>query len=223
VVRVPLADVDRVRAALDAGLDDVVLATVSGALRAYLDAAGHTLDDLRVRALVPTSSRAPSSSPTSDVPAAVRVGGVVVPLPVSESDALARVNALRVDREARHDGPRADTDDVLALAGYAPPALVGLAARLLPRQRAVNLTVATVVGPRARRHLMGAELLDVFSYVGPVDGAALVVTALAYAGTLGFALCADRDAVPDLDVLADGVRSAFDALAKAAATGGART
>jgi hypothetical protein len=206
-----------VRAALDVGLDDVVLATVAGALRGYLDAAGHTLDDLTVRALVPSSTPVAAGAPGG-----VAVAGTVVPLPVSEAGALERVEALRAARAERVAADGAEAGDLLALAGFAPPALVGVAARLLPMQRAVSLSVAAVIGPRSSRRLMGAEVREVFAYVGPVDGVGLVVTALSYAGTLGVALCADRDSVSDLDVLADSVGSAFSALERAATTGGTR-
>lgn len=41
----------------------------------------------------------------------------------------------------------------------------------------------------------------------------LVVAALSYAGRLNIAAAGDRDLCPDLDVFADGVRAALEALA----------
>ena len=58
-------------------------------------------------------------------------------------------------------------------------------------------------------------MLEAFPYVGIVDGQALTVAVLSYDGQLGFGLTGDRDVLPDLDVLADGIDAGFDELAEA--------
>ena len=58
-------------------------------------------------------------------------------------------------------GARALTE----LAGFAPPTLLDQGARLIDRQRFINLVVTNVPGPQFPLYLDGRELIDVFPMV----------------------------------------------------------
>jgi hypothetical protein len=62
--------------------------------------------------------------------------------------------------------------------------------------------------------LAGAPLLEVFPMLPTMGNLTLVVAALSYAGQLNLTAAADRDSCPDVDVFAEGVRSALDDLAR---------
>ena len=82
--------------------------------------------------------------------------------------------------------------------------------RRLTRQRFMNLWVTNVPGPPVPLYLAGARLLELFPVV-PIQGnLTLMVGVLSYAGQLNLTAVADRDACPDIEVFAQGVRGALD-------------
>ena len=77
--------------------------------------------------------------------------------------------------------------------------------KVLDRQP-VSVTTADVPGPPAPMYLAGARLLEVFPVLPLIGKVSLGVGALSYAGQFNITAVADRDAHPDLDVLAAGIR-----------------
>jgi hypothetical protein len=59
-------------------------------------------------------------------------------------------------------------------------------------------------------------MLEAFPYVGVFASVAVVIAVLSYDGKLGFGLIGDRDAVPDLAALAEGIDKAVVELAQSA-------
>jgi hypothetical protein len=92
------------------------------------------------------------------------------------------------------------------------PILQRLWARLLGRQRFVNLSVSNVKGSPVPLYLAGARLLELFPIAPLVGNMPVGVAVLSYAGQLNVTLIADPEACPDLDVVAGGVRAALDEL-----------
>ena len=62
-------------------------------------------------------------------------------------------------------------------------------------------------------YFAGARLLEVFPVVPIWGNVSLGVGALSYAGQFNITAVADREACPDLEVFAHGVRRSLDALA----------
>ena len=122
-----LGVVKRVAAALDATVNDVLLAVTAGALRRHLAAHGEVPHDLRV--FVPVDLR-PRGEP---VPATLgnRFGIVFVKLPLSVADPVARVRAVHDRMAAVKAGAQAaSTFAILAVVGAllvlgAPPGSAG--------------------------------------------------------------------------------------------------
>ncbi|MCB9373742.1 MAG: DUF1298 domain-containing protein [Microthrixaceae bacterium] len=96
--------------------------------------------------------------------------------------------------------------------------MVGFAARLIVRQRTVNLGITNVPGPQVPLYCMGARLLEVFPYVGVFERTGLLLGLISYCGQLGFGLTADGASMPDLDVLARAVEHEADVLHDAVVT-----
>jgi hypothetical protein len=150
-----------------------------------------------------------------------------VALPVDEPDALIRYQ--RVRRALRAQEPDAGPAGGRAVTGpddRGSPSVGGLVAHaLLGTARTSNLTVTTVPGPRERCYAFGAPLVDVLPLVPLCSGHTVGIAVVSYAGGLEIGLNADRSAVPDLDVLAEGIRAALGELGgrgRAAVSGGAR-
>jgi diacylglycerol O-acyltransferase / wax synthase len=80
----------------------------------------------------------------------------------------------------------------------------------------VNLVMTNVAGPPVPLYLAGARLLELFPMMPVMGNLTLVVAVLSYAGQLNLTVTADRDACPEVEAFAEGVRGAFGDLARSA-------
>ena len=80
----------------------------------------------------------------------------------------------------------------------------------------MNLVVTNLAGPPVPLYLAGAPLLELFPMMPVMGNLTLVIAVLSYAGQLNLTATADHDHCPDVEVFADGVRSALGDLARSA-------
>jgi WS/DGAT/MGAT family acyltransferase len=201
VARVDLAEVKRVRAAHDVTVNDVLLTVVTAALREWLLSRGQpVVASTAVRALVPVSVQGPDAVPGG------RVSSHLVDLPVGEPNPRVRLARLGYAmRGVARDGQSVPADTLISLTGFAPPTLHALgvrAARSLSR-RLFNLVVTNVPGPQVPLYVAGSRMLEVFPVVPLVRGQGLSVGITSYDGRVYVGLNADRDALGDVELLAD--------------------
>ncbi|HVE98935.1 MAG TPA: wax ester/triacylglycerol synthase family O-acyltransferase [Mycobacteriales bacterium] len=201
MARTDLDDYKRIRKLHGGTINDVVLATVSGALRSWLQTRGESVTGLTVRAMVPVSVRTESEQGAGGN----RVSSYFVELPVSEPSAVMRLHQVSYAMAAHKDSNQAvGADALVALSGFAPPTLHALGARLAGgfTRRMFNLVVTNVPGPQIPLYANGAQMLEVFPVVPLAKGQAVVIGLTSYNGGVYYGLNADRDAMPDVDVLA---------------------
>jgi diacylglycerol O-acyltransferase / wax synthase len=145
------------------------------------------------------------------------VSATTAPLPVACEDAVTRLDIVtRATRGLRESGRAVGAQMLTGLAGFAPPNILGQAARLVARQRFFNLVVTNVPGPQIPLYMFGRELLEAFPMVPLATGQALGVAILSYNGRMNFGLVGDFDALPDLDDLAGDLQASLSELAEAA-------
>ena len=198
-----LAEVKAVKNAAGATVNDVVMALVSGALRRYLlhhDA----LPEGPLVAAVPISLRAEEGSATGN-----RVSMMLAALPTDAASPLERLErsaaAMRTAKSQHGALPATLLSDVTA---FAMPALAGQAARLAARVRLLerlnpfNLFVSNVPGPNLPLYLGGARVQGYYPLSALTEGQGLNITVCSLDGGMHFGLIADRELVPDLDLLA---------------------
>ncbi len=187
-----LAVVKRVAAALDATVNDVLLAVTAGAVRRHLSSHGDTPRDLRI--FVPVDLR-PRGEP---VPTSLgnRFGIVFVVLPVSEPDPVARVRAVHERMSKVKAGPQAASMfAVLSVVGALPAWGHRLAVRVLGAKS--SAVVTNVPGPRHPVYLAGSRLVRLVFWVPQAGTVGLGVSILSYAGEVTVGIAADRNLVPD--------------------------
>jgi WS/DGAT/MGAT family acyltransferase len=213
-----LEDVKNIRRAFDCTINDVLLATVAGALRRYLFARGE-LPRVPLVASVPVSTR-PEPRVFGN-----RTGAWLVYLPSHLEDPAARVRAVQrsvqVAREEYDDTLGARLTDWMELF---PPIILKQIFSRLPRwllkaglPAMANAIVSNVRGPGEELRYDGARMTAFYS-VGPLlEGVTLNVTGWSYAGQMNLSLIACRDAIPDLWELTDELGVAFEELLKASA------
>lgn len=185
-----------------ATVNDLLLAVTAAGLRDLLRARGEPVERRMLRIFVPVSLRGRLRGPA----AGNQLAEMSVPLPLAGSDPAARLERVASATARRKQGVRLSLGTIY---GFGP--MGALVLKAVIRQR-VNVTSASVPGPRHPLRLAGAELLELFPVINLIGNQPLGVGAIAYRGQLDIAITADRDTFPDLDVLVEGMRSALVAL-----------
>jgi WS/DGAT/MGAT family acyltransferase len=212
-VRASLADVKAIKNSLGGTVNDVVLTTVNGALRRHLIRRGVDLDGKTLKAFVPVSVRAEDQRGTLGN----QVSGMIAPLPVSCADPVACLASIGESMgQIKSSGQAVGAQVLTELSGFAPPNLIGQAARVSIRQRFINLVITNVPGPQFPLEMAGRELLDIFPMVPLGMNLGLGVAIVSYNGTLNFGLVGDFKIMDDLDDLAADLTDALAELGEAA-------
>ena len=214
-----LEDMKQVKNLVGGTVNDVVLACVTGSLRAYMATHGDTPDRPLV-AMVPISVRSEEQRGQMGN----QVSAMLAPLPVDEADPveqLRRISAGTEGAKEQHGALGAST--LQQLAELAPGGVASLAARLYTRTRAAdrhrpiwNVVVSNVPGPRFDLYCAGAKV-EGFYLMGPVhEMVGLNVTLFSYADKVFIGINADRGLLPDAQAVCDGMGQALRELKAAA-------
>jgi WS/DGAT/MGAT family acyltransferase len=212
-VRADLPDVKAIKNELGGTVNDVVLATVAGALGAHLRRRGQKTSGLELKAMVPVSVR------TSIERGALgnRVAAMMARLPVWCEEPVARLDIVRDELEGlKSSGQAVGANALTELAGFAPPTIMDQAARLAARQRFFNVVVTNVPGPQFPLYLLGRRMVETFPMVPLARNQGLGIALLSYDGSINFGLVGDYDLLWDLDDLALDVHDSLAELAAAA-------
>lgn len=210
---VPVADAKAIKNALGGTVNDVVMASVAGALERVIRARGEATHGLGMRAMMPVSTRDDSQR----MAMGNRISNFFVDLAVGERDPAARLQRITAATKELKTSHQALAASALMNAGqWAPPTIHGMAARLIARQRFANLVVSNVPGPQMPLYLLGARMLVTYPVMPLGETMALSVGVTSLSGVMGFGVTGDWDALPDVDVLAEGIVASVHDLKKAA-------
>jgi len=193
-------------------VNDVVLAVVTGALRRWMTTRGEPVRaTTTVRAMVPVSVRARS--------AAGKLGNQIsayfVDLPVGEPDPVTRLQTVAAAMAGhKGSGQAIGASALIGLVGLTTPTVHGLGARLTSSMssRMFNVVVTNVPGPQFPLYAMGARMRDMYPVVPLAKGQTVSIGITSYDGGIFYGLNADRDAMGDVDVLADAIGASLDEL-----------
>jgi len=217
VVRAGLDELKGVKDALGGTVNDVVLAVVTGALAYFMEARGGRTGGLELRACVPVSVRTEAQRGGLGN----RLTQILAPLPVGIEDPVARLryvrDAMRGLKESRQAlGAKA----IAAAQDFAPPTIMAQASRLTFAGRFYNVLVTNVPGPQFPLYVLGRRLDAMFPIAFLAGDRALAIAIMSYDGGMNFGLIGDYDALPDLDVIAEGIEGSLAALVGAARKAG---
>jgi diacylglycerol O-acyltransferase / wax synthase len=201
----PLDDYKAIRKEHGGTVNDVVLAVVTGALRRWMTTRGEPVRaTTTVRAMVPVSVRARSTGGRLGN----QISAYFVDLPVGEPDPVARLKAVTAAMSGhKSSGQAIGASALIGLVGLATPTLHSMSARLTSSMssRVFNVVVTNVPGPQFPLYAMGARMRDMYPVVPLAKGQAVSIGITSYDGGIFYGLNADRDAMGDVDVLADAI------------------
>lgn len=212
-LRTDLDDYNRIRKVHGGTVNDVILATIAGGLRAWLMTRSESLGGLRtVKALVPMSVIDDDLEPTS---LGTQIAAQTVQLPVSEPSPVVRLHQVSYDLRAHGETSRAVSARRLAgIAGFAPTTFHALGSRLVATQlrRGFHISVTNVPGPQFPLYAGGAVMAESYPIHPLVPEHPLAFGVTSYNGGVFYGITVDRDAVPDADVLAQCLEESLEEL-----------
>lgn len=207
----PLEEVKALRRVVGCTVNDLILATVAGAVRSYLirrrvDPAG-----MEFRVAAPVSVRQEEDRGKLGN----KVSSWVVPLPIGEAEPLRRIKAIHaVTGELKESHQALGVSMLMAAAEWTPAQLLSLGAQAASGP--INMIVTNVPGPQFPLYLLGARLLEMFPVVPLLENTGIGVALFSYDGRLFWGVNSDPDLVPDLPEFIKAIRSSFKELKKAA-------
>lgn len=202
---VALEDVRAIAAPSGAKVNDVLVAGMTGALRAYLKRRGVRVDHTTVRAMVPVDLRPPE-----------RIGElgndfglVVLDLAVASADSADRLAKTKERMDALKRSPEAAAILVLFnLFGRGPKSFADVANELFASRASVVMT--NVVGPKKTLYLAGVPIDRMMFWVPhPGRQLGMGISILSYKGTASLAVIADARLVPDPEAITAGFNREF--------------
>ncbi len=212
-VRSSLADHRTIRDAHGGSVNDVVLATVTGALRGWAMARSESLAGMRkIRAVVPVSVIDEELEATS---LGSQIAAHRVSLPVGEPSPVVRLHQVSYSFQVHRDTGRGVAADRLAgISGFAPATFHAIGARVAAEElrRGFQLEVTNVPGPQTPLHAAGARMVETYPVHPLLPGHALAIGVTSYDGQVFYCLTADRDLLPDVDVLGQCLTEALEEL-----------
>jgi len=204
-----LGELKAIRDHLGGTVNDVILATVAGAMRRFFALRGVLVDRLDYRALVPVSLRSRADSQRASV--------WVMSLPIDDGDPRRRhatVRAATADLKASQQ--ELGLHWLLSALEWGGARLFTLVVRRTARRSPYHLLVTNIPGPPQPLFLLGSRLLAGYPLAPLFADQAVAFAVASYCGQLFVGLNADRDLVPDLDRLVEAVRASFRELGDAA-------
>ena len=203
----PLSEISEVKSAFEAGVSDVVLALLAGALRDWMKAREphRSPPELRVAAIQATRPQDSGSLSARMVP-------TLMSLP---SDVEDRAERLRRVRAANASTDGETSSGTVAIEATPAASALSLLFRLLSA-RLFNVAVADIPGPFSPLYLADRPMRALHPFGFLTEDHALTVAFTVYAERVCVSLVGDYGALADIETIADGIRDELAAFVRAA-------
>jgi len=201
-----LTEVKAASAALGCSINDLLLACVAGALRAYLEDKGDESAGVELRALAPINLRPPGAVQELGN----RFGILAVELPVGMADPLERLDEIRkrmLKLKKSYEPPV--TLGLFAALGLAPKLMQDQLFDLLISRASAVMT--NVPGPQKEIAIAGSPVKQVMFWVPQSGDIGMGVSILSYAGNVQFGLITDAALTPDPEAIIGRFEQEFEA------------
>jgi len=211
-----LAEVKIIGHVLGCTVNDVLIATLAGALAQHLEAEGDSVAGLKIRASAPVNLR--DADPRGEL--GNRFGLVFVELPIGIRHPLERLYAVHESMQALKGSPQAlVTQGLLALVGSLPAAVEERAIDLFSAK--ASLVASNLPGPAQPLFLCGAHVSQILFWVPQAGSIGLGVSMLSYDGRVQLGVTCDRGLIADPGALVRRIGSEFERLVLLVLLGGA--
>ena len=216
-----LADYRTIRDEHGGTVNDVILASIAGGIRGWmLTRAERATAKTAFRAMVPMSVVSDEGLPTS---LGSKVRGHLLSLPVGESNPVVRLHQVSYAlKDHRETGSAVAANKLAGLPGFATSTFHAVGARVAEAEanRGHQIVITNVPGPQETVYMAGEPVAEVYPCIPLTEHRTVGIGVTSYRGRVFYGITADREAVPDVDVL---VQCIEDALAELVETVNTKT
>lgn len=216
ITQLPLEDLRTIKSAFGVSVNDVVIAASAAAVRQWLLDHGGPVDRPLVT-MIPVALAGDRTGAKGN-----SVTAMFTPLPVHLDDPVVRLGAAHTATSAaKEHGAAVPADLYEGGIAFAPPLVLARAMRAFfelggfRQLRSFNTVISNIPGPDLTVYLGGAVVEAVYPVSIIVDGMGLNITLQGLGGNLGVGIVACREAVPDVQQLADTMRAELEVLLSA--------
>lgn len=191
-----LGDVKAVKNVLGGTINDVVLASVTSAIRSFLEARDVDVNRIEdFRAFLPVNIRKPGGGSVGN-----QVAMLLAELPVYEPDPIERFRKIlavttALKKESNQPAGAQLLEDIANLTTR--KLILGISKEAI-RRRAYSIVVTNVPGPPLELHLLGAPMESIYPLVPIPPTQNLGVALFSYNGRLCWGFNADWERFPDV-------------------------
>jgi WS/DGAT/MGAT family acyltransferase len=205
----PFEEVHALGRVLGCTINDVLVATLAGALGRYLEAHGETVAGLTIRAAVPVNLRPDDGSALT---LGNRFGLVFLDLPIGIRHPLERLYAVHATMQAlKRSRQPLVTLGLLAIVGELPAPVEEPVMALFSAK--ASLVASSLRGPEEQLRVGGAPVSHTMFWVPQSGSLGLGISMLTYNRQVQFGVISDRGLVADPRELLRLVREEFERLA----------
>ena len=181
-----LEEVKAVRRHFGCTVNDLVLATVAGAVRSYLIRRRVDPNEIDFRVSAPVSVRRDEDKGKLGN----HVSSWIVRLPIQEKDAVRRLESIhRVTDELKRSEQALGVQMLMAAAEWAPAQLLSLGSQ--STSGPINMIVTNVPGPQIPLYMLGSKLVEMYPQVPLLANTGLGVALFSYNGRMCWGFNAD--------------------------------
>ena len=134
---------------------------------------------------------------------------------MGEPDPAVRLQQISYQLAQLEEGGQfVGAEAIVNIAGFGPPTLHALGSRVSSTltSKVYNLVITNVPGPQRPLYAAGSQMVAAYPVVPLTKNQALSIGLISYDGGVYFGLYADRDALPDLEVLVACLQESMDEL-----------
>jgi len=195
-------------------LNDVLVATVTGAMRRYLKTRNVAVNELDLSVTIPVNIRKTGT----EFELGNKFSLVFLPLPVYLQDPVLRLKEVkrRMDHLKKSADPYINFGLLNAI-GFLPPGLAKVAARFFGNKASGVMT--NVPGPRQPLYFAGSKIDNMMFWVPRSGAIGLGISILSYDGKVTVGIASDEGLMPDPEVLLEGFEEEFNYLLELVKTG----
>jgi WS/DGAT/MGAT family acyltransferase len=202
-----LDEVKAIKKSLGGTINDVVVATTTGAVRRFLRRRGTEVDSMEgFRTALPVNIRKTGSLSVGNA-----VALLFADLPVSERDPLERLKkVIRITTALKKESNQTGGAELIEeVADLTTKRLVSELYKAAMRLRTYNLVITNVPGPPVPLYMLGAQMKAIYPMVPLMQNQNLGIALFSYAGVLHWGFNADWESFPDVHEFVEDLNTSF--------------
>ena len=209
-----LDDVKLVGRSVQATVNDVLISTVSGAIRRYLQLQNDKVNELELRVAIPVNIRRRGR----ERELGNKFSLIFLALPIHVEDPVIRVREVK----RRMDNIKSSPDAIIGFQtlnalGVSPANLAKRAAHFLANKSTAVLT--NVPGPKTQLYLAGKKIKNMMFWVPRIGQVGHGISIISYNNTVTIGVATDAGLVPEPEQVLQAFHDEFDHIVDLAKTG----